>query len=83
MQALPETTMLSEKMSNSFDLLGGSDFNGRGIVTDNHTVNVNAFTCLSIEYGTSEFPLFIKHLSNHSTKIYLFYDSVHGLWCSG
>ena len=64
-------------MSNTIDLLGGADFNVRVIVTDNHAANVNAFSCLSIEYDTPEFPLFIKHPSNHNKKIYLFYDSVH------
>ena len=64
-------------MSNNIDLLGGADFNVRAIVTDNHAANVNAFSCLSIEYGTPGFPLFIKHTSNYNKKIYLFYDSVH------
>ena len=80
-QALPETTFngkwLSEKMSNTIVLLGGADFIVHAIVTDNHVANVNAFSCLSIEYVTPEFPLFIKHPSNHNKKIYLFYDSVH------
>ena len=64
-------------MLNTIDLLGGADFNVRAIVTDNHASNVNAFSCLSIEYGTPQFPLFIKHPSNHNKKINLFYDSVH------
>ena len=58
-QALPETTFngkwLSEKMLNTINLLGGADFNVLAIVTDNHAANVNAFSCLSIEYGTPEF----------------------------
>ena len=53
-QALPEITFngkwLSEKMSKSIDLLGEAGFNVRGIVTDNHAANVNAFNCLHIEY---------------------------------
>ena len=56
-QALPEITFngkwLSEKMSKSIDLLGEAGFNVRGIVTDNHAANVNAFNCLHIEYGHS------------------------------
>ena len=80
-QALPEITFngkwLSEKMSKSIDLLGEAGFNVRGIVTDNHAANVNAFKCLHIEYGTPESPLFIKHPSNHNKNIYLFFDSVH------
>ena len=80
-QALPEIRFngkwLSEKMSKSIDLLGEAGFNVRGIVTDNHAANVNAFNCLHIEYGTPESPLFIKHPSNHNKNIYLFFDSVH------
>ena len=59
-QALPETIFngkwLCEKMLNTIKLLG-ADFNVHAIVTDNHVANLNAF---SIEYGTPEFPLFIK-----------------------
>ena len=51
-------------------------FNGRAVVTDNHSSNVNAFNCLLYTYGTNDYKLFIQHPDNN-TKTDLFFDNVH------
>ena len=49
---------------------------GRAVVTDNHSANVNTFSSLKEEYN-SDSPLYIEHPSNHNKKTYLFFDNIH------
>ena len=46
------------------------------MVSDNHSVNVNAFSVLKKEHASNPSDLFITYPSVEK-KIYLFYDSVH------
>ena len=79
-QAIPEVTFsgkwLSQKMADNLENLIGAGFTVRGIVTDNHSTNVNAFSLLVTMFN-SESKYFINHPNNHGKKTYLFYDSVH------
>ena len=79
-QAVPEVTItgdwLSEKISKCLISLGEAGFIVRGIVTDNHSANVNAFSYLRKKYGNDS-ELFIRHPSNNGKNTYMFFDSVH------
>ena len=70
-QAIPEVTItgewLAEKISASLHSLAQTGFTVRGIVTDNHNSNVNAFKSLKQKFGKGD-QLFIQHPSN-PTKI--------------
>ena len=48
----------------------------RAVIADNHSTNVNAFSHLLNLYGDPDTPNIITHPSQ-SSRIYLFYDSVH------
>ena len=48
----------------------------RAVIADNHSTNVNAFSRLLDIYGDQATPNIITHPSQ-SSRIYLFYDSVH------
>jgi hypothetical protein len=63
-------------MADNLENLIGAGFTVRGIVTDNHSTNVNAFSLLVTMFN-SESKYFINHPNNHGKKTYLFYDSVH------
>ena len=77
-QVNPEVTFngqwLTEKISDNTDSLIEIGLSVRSIVTGNHSANVNAFSALKI--FNSESNCCIKHPQN-STKIYLFYGTVH------
>lgn len=79
-QAVPEVTFtgkwLAEKMTENMKSLIEAGFCVRGIVTDNHAANVNAFSSL-VKKHNSESNLFINHPQNHGKRTFLFYDSVH------
>ena len=63
------------KISDNIDNLIKTGLCIRGIVTDNHSVNVHAFSVL-IKIFNSGSNYYINHPEN-SRKIYLFYDTVH------
>ena len=79
-QAIPEVTItgewLAEKISASLHSLAQTGFTVRGIVTDNHNSNANAF--LKQKFGKGD-QLFIQHPfnSNPHKNIYLFFDTPH------
>ena len=79
-QAIPEVTItgewLAEKISASLHSLAQTGFTVRGIVTDNHNSNVNAFKSLKQKFGKGD-QLFIQHPSNPHKNIYLFFDTPH------
>ena len=79
-QAIPEVSFtgkwLSERMAENIHNLIQAGFCVRGIVTDNHSANINAFSSL-VKTFNSESNLDIEHAQNHGKKTYLFYDSVH------
>ena len=79
-QAIPEVTITgewrAEKISASLHSLAQTGFTVRGIVTDNHNSNVNAFKCLKQKFGKGD-QLFIQHPSNPHKNIYLFFDTPH------
>ena len=57
-QAIPEVTItgewLAEKISASLHSLAQTGFTVRGIVTDNHNSNVNAFKSLKQKFGKDD-----------------------------
>ena len=71
-QAIPEVTItgewLAEKISASLHSLAQTGFTVRGIVTDNHNSNVNAFKSLKQKFGKCD-QLFIQHPSNPQIDI--------------
>ena len=79
-QAIPEVTItgewLAEKISASLHSLAQTGFTVRGIVTDNHNSNVNAFKSLKQKFGKGD-QLLIQHPSNPHKNIYLFFDTPH------
>ena len=79
-QAISEVTItgewLAEKISASVHSLAQTNFTVRGIVTDNHNSNVNAFKSLKQKFGKGD-QLFIQHPSNPHKNIYLFFDTPH------
>ena len=79
-QAIPEVTFHEErsanKMASCIDDLTAVGFCVRGVVTDNHSSNVNAFSKLATMFN-SDSELYIQHPLNSSKKIYLFFDTVH------
>ena len=80
-KASPEVSIsgawLADEIAKAISLLSRSGFRVRGVVSDNHSANVNAYTNLLSEYGNSDpSGLFIQH-PDSETKTYLFYDNVH------
>ena len=79
-QAIPEVTItgewLAEKISASLHSLAQTGFTVRGIVTDNHNSNINAFKSLKQKFVKGD-QLFIQHPSNPHKNIYLFFDTPH------
>ena len=79
-QAIPEVTItgewLAEKISAPLHSLAQTGFTVRGIVTDNHNSNINAFKSLKQKFGKGD-QLFIQHPSNPHKNSYLFFDTPH------
>jgi hypothetical protein len=79
-QALPEVTFngewLAAQIDKAIENLSEAGFIVRGVVTDNHSANVRAFSKL-IEQLNSDSELHILHPKNHGKRTYLFFDSVH------
>ena len=77
-QAIPEVTFdgkwLSKKIDENLKTLTDAGFCVRGVVTDNHSANVNAFDNLSKSYK-SESEFFINYPNNGGKKTYFFYDT--------
>ena len=67
---------LSTEICSCISSLSKAGFNVRGVVTDNHSSNVNAFSILQKAYSSSTCEFYINYPDNIS-KIYLFYDNVH------
>ena len=62
-------------MSNCIEDLTSVEFCVRGIVTDNHSSNVHAFSSLVAIFNSDKYQ-YIKHQGNFDNKAYLFYDTV-------
>ena len=79
-QFIPEVTLhgqwLCDKISSKIENLGNAGFCVHGLVADNHSSNVNAFTSLK-DLFHSESELFFKHSVNHGKRTYMFFDTVH------
>ena len=79
-QAIPEVTYtgkwLAEKMLQNMNNLTQAGFCIRGIVTDNHSANVNAFSTL-VKVFEFESEFYIRHPDNQEKKTYLFFDAPH------
>ena len=79
-QAVPEVTFggkwLKEKIDTNLANLMEAGFCVRGVVTDNHSANVNAFNYLAKSYD-SDSECYIKHPNNGGKKTYFFYDAPH------
>ena len=69
-------TWLFSQISESIETLSSSGFIVRAVVSDNHPVNVNAFSVLKKEYASNPSALFIMYPSVEK-RIYVLYDSVH------
>ena len=79
-QSLPEVTFtgewLAKKIAECITTLHEAGFSVRGVVTDDHSTNVNAYSSLRKKYK-SDSPYYFVHPTNPNQKIYLFFDSVH------
>ena len=75
-KASPEVTItgswIKDEVSKAISLLGKAGFRVRGVVSDNHSTNVNAYKNLIEKYGGADGDGLLIY-----TKIYLFYDNVH------
>ena len=78
-QSIPEVTFtgkwLCEKIAENIQTLIEAGFRVRAVVSDNHSTNVRAFSCLSKQFHSPS-PLYFIHSSNQ-IKTYLFFDNVH------
>ena len=63
-------------MSNCIDDLTSAEFCVRGILPDNHALNVHAFSSLTAIFNFDSHQ-YINHSRNFGKKTYLFYDTVH------
>ena len=79
-RAIPEVRFngqwLCDKISSNIENLGNTGFCVRGLVADNHSSNVNAFTSLK-DLFHSESKLFFEHSANPGKRTYIFFDIVH------
>ena len=79
-QAIPEVTFngeqLCEKIAENIKNLATCGFRVCGIVPDNHSSNVNAFTSLQTKFD-SDSKLYFEHPDNHGKRTYMFFDTVH------
>ena len=82
-KTLPETKISGEwlkpQILESLCSLHNAGFYVRAVITDNHSVNVAAFSLLKKQFSpnNSDEDMFIIHPSEITRKVYLFYDSVH------
>ena len=67
---------LFTQITESIETLSNSGFVVRCVVSDNHSINVNAFSILKNKYASNPSDLFISY-PYVEKKIYVFYDSVH------
>ena len=78
-KAVPEVTFtgkwLADQISENIHCLISLGFVVRAIVADNHSANVNAFSCL-VKNFNSPSRLYIK-VPSQNKNTYLFYDNVH------
>ena len=65
---------LREEIEETLGTMGKAGFRVRAVITDNHSVNVNAFKSLRIKYGNVDDELSFNFSGQ---KIYNLYDSVH------
>ena len=79
-QAIPEVTFngqwLCEQIANNIENLANAGFCVRGLVSDNHSSNVNAFASLKALFK-SDSNLYFEHPANHGKRTYMFFDVVH------
>ena len=77
-KTLPETQItgdfVKEALLDCLTTLHESGFNVRGVVSDDHSTNVSAYTKLLVENGKAADDLFV---TLNGRKIYLFFDTVH------
>ena len=77
-KASPEVTISGNWLSNELDSciseLSNAEFNVRGIVADNHSCNVNAYSILRKKYNSHPDD---NHITVNNEKIYMFYDNPH------
>jgi len=66
---------LCDKIASNIENLANAGFCVRGLVTDNHSSNVNAFAGLSNLFN-SDSNLFFEHPANEK-RTYMFFDAVH------
>ena len=80
-KAKPETKIsgkwLKTEMEESIGSLNEMGFKVRGVLTDNHSSNVSAFSYLISSYGFDSNIHGIKYPSSSDVVTYLFYDTVH------
>ena len=79
-QAVPEVTFnvqwLCDKIASNIENLGNTGFCVHGLVAENFSSNVNAFTSLKNLFN-SESKLFFEHSANHGKRTYMFFNTVH------
>ena len=79
-KAIPEVTYdgqwLCENISTNIEKLATAGFCFRGIVTDNHSSNVNAFASLKKLYESYS-NIYFEHPANNGKRTYMFFDTVH------
>ena len=75
-QAISEVTIngqrLCDKIATNIENLGNAGFRVRGLVADNHSHNVHAFTSLK-DLFDSESKLVFEHSTNHDKKTFMFF----------
>ena len=82
-KTLPETKisgeLLNPQILESLCSIHAVGFYVRAVITDNHSVNVAAFSLQKkdVSPNNSDEDMFIFHPSERERKVYLFYDSVH------
>ena len=83
-KTLPETKISGESLNlqivENLCSLHAAGFYVRAVITDNHSVNVAAFSLLKKEFSpnnSNEDMFIFHHRSEKEMKVYLFYYSVH------
>ena len=67
---------LCDKIASKIENLGNAGFCVLGLVADNHSSNVNAFTSLK-DIFNSKSKLYFEHSANHGKRMNIFFDTVH------
>ena len=79
-QSIPEVTFtgrwLAEKISECIQTLHNAEFSVRGVVTDDHSTNVNAFTRLRSKYK-SKSPHYFNHPSKPDLNVFRLFEHLH------